>query len=135
MDLKWSYPNLAVKPPEYDLLVERKKYGTNRWGNRCQSTVSDNSWSDKNVEPDTLYWDKSKISTEDIQTISRCRVSTRTGFPLNTQLTGCLSSNRIRLEWDMTNNFEGTVLRMDAAGNYRPFFLQAWPILIPTQVF
>lgn len=130
VDLKWSYPNLpAVKPPEYDLLVERKKYGTNRWETVAQLTVSDNSWSDKNVEPDTLYYYRIKVRYPNGRYTNNIPhsvgVSTRTGFPLNTQLTGyALSSNRIRLEWDMTNNFEGTAVlqRMDAAGNYRTIF-------------
>jgi len=133
VDLKWSYPELpAVKPPEYDLIIERREYGSSEWETVAQLSVTEHSWSDRDIEPDTLYFYRIKVrypnGTHSYNIPHSTGLSTRTGFPLNTRLSGyALSSNRIRLEWDMTGNNGGTAIleRMDSTGTYHPIFSSA----------
>ena len=126
IDLKWSYPELpTITPPEYDVIIERREYGTSKWVKLAQVPVTEHSWSDKNVNPDTLYFYRIKVrypnGKETNNIPHNSGISTRTEFPLNTQLTGyALSNNRIRLQWDTDYKFDGTAVlqKMDSAGNF-----------------
>ena len=126
VDLEWEYPILQVKrEPNYKLLIERRKKGHTSWNDIAELPVTETTFRDGDIEPDTQYYYRARIhygsEKYSIYIPSTAGVSTYTGYPLTTPLWGYSESEKsIRLMWEIPDSFKGKIIleRKNSSGDF-----------------
>ena len=128
VDLEWEYPPLyGVKIPDNKIQIERRLRGSNEWSLMATLPITETTWRDISVFPDTFYYYRIRAQftngNESYNIPSDNGISARTTFPLATALTGyAISDTAIRLEWDTSGAYGASYVleKKNIAGDFSP---------------
>lgn len=126
VDLEWSYPSLPIsREPGYETIIERREKSKSTWRTLATLSVTETTYRDTTVEPDTQYYYRIRIRYDKNRYSkyipSGTGKKTNTAYPLTTPLWGYgLTDSSIRLMWDMPDSEEGkvTLERKNPSGEF-----------------
>ena len=126
IDLEWEYPTLNVKrDTDYYIVIERRENTYTAWEEIANLPSTETTFRDYTVVSDTWYYYRARIRYDEdnysYYIPSASGINAQTQHPLTTPLWGhSISQNIIKLSWDMSDSYEGSVIleRKTSSGDF-----------------
>jgi hypothetical protein len=126
IDLEWEYPTLNIKrDTDYYIVIERRENTYTAWEEIANLPSTETTFRDYTVVSDTWYYYRARIRYDEdnysYYIPSASGINAQTQHPLTTPLWGhSISQNIIKLSWDMSDSYEGSVIleRKTSSGDF-----------------